>query len=200
MLRIIPDFSSTVNTIVNSNDFKLSKTGMWGFGVKHDIKQWIPVIKKLPFLEISGMLAYSKFKTGFTSSMLNINPDMFSAETTIEDPKVWDNQRFDINVSSFTGSLLIGASLPVFQPFIGVGFNRGGFNAGFKGNYPVITCTTDGHTVESYQTDPISIKSNKTQFNFQAGARLKLGPVVFHGQFTRQAYNMYSGGIAFTFR
>ena len=109
-------------------------------------------------------------------------------------------------MSSFNGSLLIGASIPVFQPFIGVGFNTSKFDGGLLGNYPVIdvvanpTNPTEYMQVNSSESDPLMVEVKETDFNFQAGARLKLGPIVFFYAWTKQTYSMHSGGLAVTLR
>lgn len=210
MVRYVPDFSNLVNTGLSTiTNIEMDNMMMWGVGIKHDIKQWIPVISKVPFLEISGMLTYSKFSTGFSGDDLRFDPARFGVTNDeITNPpaaSTWDNQKFSIDMSSFTGSLLVGASIPVFQPFIGVGFNRAKFEGGLKGNYPVFNISANASndpltfSIQS-EKDPIKITSKTTDFNFIAGARLKLGFFVFHYQFTKQEYQTHSAGVAFTFR
>lgn len=215
MVRYFPDVSSMVNAGLEGLDMEMSKTSYWGVGLKHDIKQWIPVLEKVPFLQMSAMFTYSSFNTGFSGDLMTFGPDDFGDVYTELPETTWDDQEFTLKVSSFTGALLVGASIPVFQPFIGIGFNSGGFDAGLDGTYPIIKTNADYNPTaaagdrnsyllvtddEDIETDPLSIEDNVTEFNFQAGARLKLGFFVLHYQYTRQKYNMHSGGIAITFR
>lgn len=205
IVRLMPDISKSANNALSSNDISLEKTNMWGLGVKHDIKQWIPVVAKVPFLQISGLFSYSKFQTGFSGEMMTLDPERFELQVATDAGVVadtWDNQKFSVAMSSFTGNLLVGANIPVFQPYIGLGFNSSNFEAGFKGNYPTFEINTDDDSaiVDGYETDPLTSSSKETNFNFQAGARLKLGFFVFHYTFTAQKYKMHTGGIAFTFR
>lgn len=203
ILRFIPDISKSTNNLIPGDEFGLEKTGMWGVGVKHDIKQWIPVVSKVPFLQISALLTYSKFHTGFSGDAFRIAPEDFDAASSLP-TTTWDNQRFDIAMSSFTGNLLIGANIPVFQPYIGVGYNTAKFDGGLVGDYPVIDLVADvgefEYQVNESESDPIMAEAKVTNFNFQAGARLKLGPIVFHYTFTQQKYSMHTGGIAVTLR
>ncbi len=202
IIRFIPDMSSSVNKVIPDNvDFGMEKTGMWGFGVKHDIKQWIPVISKVPFLQISGLFTFSKFYTGFSGADLRFDPDRFSITSSLP-TTTWDNQKIDIGMSSFTGALLVGANLPIFQPYIGLGFNSAKFEGGFKGNYPIIEFSTEhpNGVVNTSEADPLPIEAKATDFNFQAGARLKLGFFVLYYQYTIQKYSMNTFGIAFTLR
>jgi len=207
ILRFIPDISKSTNNLIPSSvDIALEKTGMWGIGVKHDIKQWIPVVSKVPFLQISGLFNYSKMYTGFSGGAMRLDPERLGATSSSLPETTWDNQKFDINMSSFNGSLLIGASIPVFQPFIGVGFSTSSFDGGLLGNYPIIdvvanpTDPTDYMQVNSSETDPLKIEAKVTNFNFQAGARLKMGPIVVFYTWTTQEYSMNSFGLAVTLR
>jgi hypothetical protein len=202
IVRFMPDLSKSANNALG-DDMSLEKTNMWGLGVKHDIKQWIPAISKVPFLQISGLFSYSRFQTGFAGDLMRMDPDKFDLEADPNIPaSTWENQKFSVNMSSFTGNLLVGVNIPVFQPYIGVGFNSSKFEAGFKGNYPVIEMSVehpDGFVIDS-EKDPLTATSKTTNMNFQAGARLKLGFFVFHYTFTAQKYKMHTGGVAFTFR
>jgi len=202
ILRYIPNISSITNNLIPSDvDIKLEPTGMWGVGVKHNIKQWIPVIKKVPFLQISGLLSYSKFYTGFSGNNLKITPELLGATNNINEN--WDNQKFDINMSSFYGSLLFSANIPIFQPVIGIGFNSSYFEGGFKGNYPIVEIDMSDpniYVVNKSEKDPLIIETRNTNFNFQAGARLKLGVIVLNYMYTLQNYSMHTAGIAVTLR
>lgn len=202
--RFIPDVSKTFNSalaVSNGNDMSFMKTGMWGLGVKHDIKQWIPVLSKVPILQISGLFTYSRFYSGFSGGDFAITPDVLGVNSTLNDTE-WNNQEFKLLASSFTGNILVGANIPVFQPYIGVGFNAGKFESGFYGTYPVITIDENNGSLNANtsEKDPLIIESSKASINFQAGARLKLGPIVFFGSATIQEYAMYTGGFAITIR
>lgn len=206
IVRFVPDISNITNNMIPGDDIGLEETGMWGIGVKHDIKQWIPVVQKVPFLQISGLFTYSKFHTGFVGESFKITPEDFGAASTLP-ATTWDNQHFSIKMSSLTGSLLVGANIPIFQPYIGIGFNSVSFDGGLRGKYPLVDLVVDinnpaafDYEVNESETDPINIEAKETSFNFQAGARLKLGFFVLHYTYTIQNYSMHSGGIAFTFR
>jgi hypothetical protein len=204
IVRFIPDISKSTNNLIPSGvDIALEKTGMWGVGVKHDIKQWIPVVSKVPFLQISGLFNYSKMYTGFSGASMRIDPARLGASSTMP-ATTWDNQKMDIKMSSFNGSLLIGASIPVFQPFIGIGFSSNNFKGGFLGDYPIITTDptdlADPYKVTKSEIDPLPLEAKVINFNFQAGARLKMGPIVLFYAWTMQDYSMHSGGLAVTLR
>lgn len=214
MIRFMPDVSGIANSALGAmgGGTELLPTMMYGGGIKHDIKQWIPVISKVPFLQMSGLFSFSKFTTGIKSDELTLDPDRFAAGNVTDfSGEAYDDQQFEMDMSSITGSLLIGASIPVFQPFVGIGFNRGKFEAGLKGTYPILSVNDDPLTSgvmtpfivdqnNGTESDPLVVDDIKTQFNLQAGARIKLGFFVFHYQFTKQEYITHNAGIAVTLR
>jgi hypothetical protein len=53
-----------------------NELGLWGFGGKHDIKQWIPGLKKLPVLQLSVMYGYTRLHTYLS---LAVTPDDIGA-------------------------------------------------------------------------------------------------------------------------
>ncbi len=215
MVRYFPDMSSAINAGIPSDvDMEMLKTSYWGIGIKHDLKQWIPAIKKVPFLQMSALFTYSSFNTGFAGDDLILDPGTIVGDiNNVQDNSgvSYDDQKFEMKVSSLTGAFLIGANIPVFQPFIGVGFNSGKFDAGLTGTYPIININTGYNPIDpsskvfivnegDIETDPLNVEASTTEFNLQMGARLKLGFFVLHYQYTRQKFNMHSGGIAVTFR
>ena len=109
MVRFIPDMSERVNNLANIDAASVSELNMWGLGVKHDIKQWIPVLSKLPIIEVSAMLAYSEFNLGIVSNDLALNPsELVQGSSVINDSyyqndnTIYDNQGFGINLNSLT--------------------------------------------------------------------------------------------------
>ncbi len=202
--RFIPDVSNFANNILSETaDVSLEKTGLWGIGVKHDIKQWIPVVSKVPFLQISGLIGYTRFYTGFSGGDLAITPEVLNISngSLANNTTMWENQNFSMKSSSFSGSLLVGASIPVFQPFIGLGFNSGKFESGLYGTYPIVEVDGSNNlAINNAEDDPLVVEQKFTNFNFQAGARLKLGPIVFHYALSMQKYTMHTAGLAVTLR
>lgn len=201
--RLIPDVSNFANNLLGDNsNVSLEKTGLWGLGVKHDIKQWIPVISKVPILQISGLIAYTRFYTGVSGSDLAITPTVLNITngTLANNTSLWNDQKFSMKASSFSGTVLVGASIPVFQPFIGLGFNSGKFESGLYGTYPIVEIEGSEMAINNSEKDPLVVEQKFTNFNVQAGARLKLGPIALHYVYTIQKYSMHTFGLAVTIR
>lgn len=199
IVRYIPDVSSTTNRLITEG-IELRKTGVFGMGVKHDIKQWLPFIKEVPFLQLSGLASYSRFFTGFYGDAMRVDPEAMGIDSDLRET-LWDGQQLDIKMSSFMGSLLLGADFPVFQPFIGIGVNSSTFEGDFVGNYPIVkfNLLNPLGVIDDYEVDPIHTSVTSMDFNFQAGARLKLGFFVLYYALTFQQYTMHSAGMSITF-
>ena len=197
-IRFIPTFSIPF--------IKLDEVSLWGLGVQHDLKQWIPFVNKVPILQLSAVVAYSKFSASYSGKPFPITPELFSAsvDAGTYPTSTWDGQSFGIEASSFVGDVVFGLKIPVFQPYISLGFNKAKFSGGLRGSYPSITLRQDGTNVGNVVTgideDPINIESNDLMFNAAAGFRLKLAVITFFGQYTIQKYPMVTGGLGISIR
>ncbi len=220
MARYVPEVASTINDYANDAGFdeaSVNELNMWGIGVKHDIKQWIPVVKRVPMLEISALLAYSEFNFDIGTTAITLNPDellngIAPTYTDIDgDGNVptsgadFNDVGFGMNMSSLTGAVLVGANIPVIRPFIGVGFNKASVSTGLTGNLPMIEYnlnSSDGTTTANVDYDPVglNVEAEKTFVNFQAGINFKLLIFNFHAQYTYQQYSMISAGLALSIR
>jgi hypothetical protein len=177
-------------TIGNVEDF-----GLWGVGLKHSIKQWIPGIAKVPVFQLALQGGYTKMSTNIG---LDINPLDIGLTGTGD----YSNQELEIEVTSFTMNLLVGASLPVVDFYGGIGFANTEANIALKGMFPV---PFDDSGDAKDETNPIDIEvtnsdGNKVKPRVNVGMRLKLGIITFHADYTRANYNLVSGGIGISFR
>ncbi len=150
------------------------KVRMLGFGLKHSVKEYIPVVKRVPFLSTSVMFGYTNF-----DSDINI---VYNAGT---------NQSLKIDATGFTSRLLIGANFPFIAIYTGVGYGTTTSDFALKGDYMV-------NSVNFY--NPISIGYKTTGFDANAGLRLRMGIIALHGDYTFGEYNMATVGIGISFR
>jgi hypothetical protein len=103
-LRFVPE--------VGSDDFSAR---LFGFGILHDFKQWIPGMKLLPF-DLSAFFGYTRLSTEFT-----LDEDL--AQTA------------ELNVSGSMFQVLISKKLLLFTPYAGVGFVTTGSDFAMLGEY-----------------------------------------------------------------
>lgn len=215
--RYVPEAGSYINDYAGLEDITVNKMNSWGIGVKHDIKQWIPVVSKVPLLEISALLAYSEFNFDVSSPTIAITPQTLSDASgfNIQDNSGADytDQGFAMSMNSLNGALLVGANIPIIRPFIGVGFNKASVETGLTGTFPILHVNdsptnlddvfyipSESDSEEGTEQSPLYLEAEKTFVNFQAGLNIKIAILTIHAQYTYQEYSMYSGGISIGFR
>lgn len=149
-----------------------------GVGVMHDIKQWIPGMKLLPF-DLSGFVGYTKIELD-----------------TYFDPEMNPSQHAIFEASAWTVQGLISKKFSILTLYGGVGYNSANTNLALKGDFDV----DDDGEIESHERDPISLRSASSGFRATAGMRLKLAILTFHADYTVQEYNCISAGVGISIR
>ncbi|HEX8061073.1 MAG TPA: DUF6588 family protein [Cyclobacteriaceae bacterium] len=145
---------------------------LWGVGVMHDIKQWIPGVKALPF-DLSGFFGYTNMK--------------LSAGVDKNQP----NNKADFNVSATTIQALISKKLAVLTVYAGLGYNMATTKLDVKGTY-----NFNGASVK----DPFSFSAASNGARATGGLRLKFGPLTLHGDYTLAKYKAASVGVGIAVR
>lgn len=150
-----------------------------GFGVMHDIKQWIPGIKLLPF-DLSGFVGYTKFKL----------------ESSFEGDIQGSNQKgiFEMNATTIQG--LISKKFSVVTFYGGIGYNIAKSNLAMKGWYDV----DEDSTRDQNEVDPIDLKFAASGPRATLGMRLKLAVLTLHCDYTMQKYKCLTAGVGLSVR
>jgi hypothetical protein len=192
MVRFMPTVSSSgVN----------GKFNLFGFGVKHDIKQWIPVVSELPF-DVSVMGAFTRMNMGVD---LNLQPDVNS----VSNQAVYSNQEMLFNVNAITANFIVSKKIAFFTPHISAGFNSSRARLRVQGDYPIVTDVIRDNASPDYGkklytdvTDPIDTKfENEMDFRVNAGFRLKMfGVMCLSLDYTYARYSTLTMGLGVAFR
>lgn len=151
---------------------------VYGFGVMHDIKQWIPGIKLLPF-DLSGFVGYTKFKMEKYFDAEN-NPDQLGV--------------FELNATTVQG--LISKKFSILTLYGGLGYNIARSNLAMKGTYDI---NEDGQASPN-EIDPLDLKFSASGFRTTAGMRLKLAVLTLHADYTLQKYKCLTVGLGISVR
>ena len=185
------------------------KVGLWGVGVKHSIKQWIPALKRLPVLEMSVMGGYTKLTSTTDINFMPSFYEDFSSNVSIlpYDDSFYSGQQMLLDVSNITANLLVSANLPIICIYGGVGISSSTTTLQLNGNYPFPSIQGDQIVVD-YDTaveDPIDISiKNKdgsvTKPRLNAGFRLKFAVVTLHFDYTYAEYSIATAGLGVTLR
>jgi len=181
--------------------------GMWGIGVKHSLKQWIPAVKRIPVLQLAVMGGYTKFSS---TTDISFQPDFYSSATTIEnDIDMYSNQQMLFETSSFTANVIVSANLPVVCFYGGLGFATTKSNLKLDGYYPFPSVNSSNGTLEVLTANaienPIDITiENKggstTKPRINAGMRFKFAVITLHFDYTYANYSIATAGLGLSFR
>ena len=187
--------------------------GLWGVGIKHNLKQWLPFLKAFPIWNLSVMGGYTKLST---NADINFQPSIYGAEGVdyhLVTTKTFDAQKLDLTFTSYTANLVASINLPVICVYAGIGISSTKTDLKLKGNYPILSVETDptakyfGEKVirdTEVLKDPIDMSINNTEGatrpRYNIGARLKFAVVTFNVDYTYADYSMVSTGIGISFR
>ncbi|MEQ8240215.1 MAG: hypothetical protein RIA69_13435 [Cyclobacteriaceae bacterium] len=164
-LRLLPE--QTYDIDGNEGSAKL-----FGIGIMHDIKQWIPGMSKLPF-DLSIFGAYSKMT--ITQQLDADSPDQIG----------------NFEVTGTTFQLAISKKLSILTLYGGAGYSSSTVNFSLDGTYE----TEVGDLV-----DPINLEYDASGFRAKGGVRLKLLIFAVHAEYILQEYNTFNAGIGLSIR
>lgn len=146
----------------------------FGIGVMHDLKQWIPFVKRLPF-DVSALLAWNDVKSKF----------YFDSDNQ-------PTQALEFNTKTFMFQLLASKKLSIFTLYGGLGTTSYKTDVNMLGTY----------TTSQNQTyiDPIQLAYNGSSMRTNLGLSMKLLFLNIAAEYAIQEYNVFSARVAFTIR
>ncbi|NBV14557.1 MAG: hypothetical protein EBS07_10885 [Sphingobacteriia bacterium] len=182
----------------SQGDFRNS---LWGFGLKHNLNQWIPALKSR-LLDISILTAFSSFSV---KAPITISVD--PAYTIVTGSTDFSNQNFFYGVKAFTTQLTASKEFMFFTPYFSLGYNHIDSRLKLSGNYPIyqdITRTGPDAGKGIYQTinNPLDInfKANNA-LRSSLGFRVRFIKVcTFFMEYTLARYRVLTFGIGLTYR
>jgi hypothetical protein len=180
----------------------LGNIGMWGLGIKHDFLQWLPIVDKVPFLNASVFVGYSKLDFSFG---IPYTPPAVDNPDNYVNPK---DQKLEASLNALHAAVLVGVNLPIISPYVSLGITNSNMNMDILGEFAIPNLDTNpgatfGET--SYQLIPensLPKMEFKNSFapSVAAGLRLKFAVVTIYGQYTLQEYSTVSAGLGISFR
>ncbi|MFY0687021.1 MAG: hypothetical protein JXQ90_07650 [Cyclobacteriaceae bacterium] len=189
-IRLIPE-----QTFGADGDISL---GLFGIGVLHDFKQWIPGFKAVP-IDVSAFFGYTKFSAGMGVDVNQTSGDV-SNGTTFS-----GSGNADFTASATTFQILASKKLAIFTPYIGFGLNAINSSLALGGTYDYTVTATPPAGAPVVQAieiiDPIDMEfSGAGGPRVTVGGRLKLAVLTIHVDYTVQKYSMLSAGLGLSFR
>jgi len=192
-----------------------AKAGIWGVGFKHDVKQWIPVLTRIPVLNLSVMYGYTNIKVN--TELTSITPEMIGATDLTTNNVNFDNQNFDVVTQGHTANALVSANLPVVCFYGGVGVSITQTNLILNGYYPMPTIITDPNDPnftlslipvvrdQDALENPIDVEiknqdGGTTKPRLNAGIRFKFAVITLHFDYTWANYSVATAGLGVSIR
>jgi hypothetical protein len=212
MGRYLPGFTTT------SGDSEIDFSGVWGLGFKHDIKQWIPGIKRLPF---SMSLAFGYTSSSAVMGMAPMLPEAPAGEqfadptlagTAYAGPGINDadysGQGISFDASAWNVNLLVSKKVSVLSAYGGLRYARAMTRLNLDGVYGVagepyfnennINDPNNGrYTLINTDEKPITLEMPLSQVGLVGGFRLKLGFMSLFAEGTYSRFSTVSAGIGF---
>ena len=167
---------------VGSSDLKF---GMLGIGVQKNLSK-ILKLGNSP-VDISALAAFTRL----------------TAEYDIQKRSKLkgSGQMIELNTNSYTFQAIASIKLTLIEFYGAVGYNAAMMDVDIKGTYDLqYTHETTGIRVGKTITDPISIDFDANGMLATIGTRLNLAFFKIFINYTIQEYNVFTGGIAFSFR
>lgn len=156
--------------------------GLYGFGIKHDIKQWIPGIAELPF-DWSFQAAYTRFNFSYDIDQKS-------------DGAKYHDQELSMKTNAYTFNTLISKKLAILTVYAGFGYQGSSSTIAEKGTYNIPAFNSSGAKSNIDVTDPVTMSVVGTRTpTVSAGLRLKLAVLTFSGGLTYSKYSSYLGGL-----
>lgn len=177
--------------------------GLWGAGIKYDITQHIPVLRKLPALNISAMGAYTKLHS---SAGISFQKGIYGEEVggipVNGGQEHYNNQNLNISMQGLTAMALASIDLPVVSIFGGMGYSRSLTSVKLLGDYPLIKINnTTGEVFIDDVNNPINLEfDNFSGLQATLGARLKFTIITLHVDYTYANYNLLTAGLGVSIR
>jgi hypothetical protein len=184
---------------------------MWGIGIKHSLKQWIPAIKSAPFFHLAFLGGYTQLRS---SVKLNLQPSFYN-ESLDPDPvdntngATFDNQKMEMIVKGMTFNLLASFDFPVISIYAGAGISNTKTTLKLKGDYPMPEVPTSGpnvgNVVINNVANPInmelkSMDGSPTKPRLNGGIRFKFAVITLHFDYTYANYSLVTAGLGLSIR
>ena len=147
----------------------------FGIGIQHDLKQWIPFVKRLPF-DVSALVAWNDIKT---KAFLDADNE--------------PNQALEFNTKTFLFQILASKKLSILTLYGGIGSSSFNSDVNVLGTYTA----SQGSNIPE---DPISLNYTGSSLRANAGFSLKVLGINLSADYILQEFNTVSVTAGFSFR
>jgi hypothetical protein len=146
----------------------------FGIGIQHDLKQWIPFVKRLPF-DVSALLAWNDVKS---KAFLDADNE--------------PSQALEFNTKTFLFQILASKKLSIFTLYGGIGTSSYDSDVNMLGTYK----TSQNQTF----TDPVALAYSGSSMRANLGLSMKLLFLNISADYALQEYDTFTISAGFSFR
>jgi hypothetical protein len=165
------------------------EVGVTGVALQHEFSNYLPFIKKVPFLHLSALV-------GYTKSTASYKPE-FNSGSSVQNPK--GNAVAEFDISALTVQGIVSAKFAFLELYTSIGYINGTSNLKLKGDYDVTYQSILGPQNVTV-TDPVALGYKASGVTNTWGARFNIFFFKLYADYTFATYNGASVGAAFSFR
>lgn len=165
------------------------EVGVTGVALQHEFSNYLPFIKKVPFLHLSALV-------GYTKSTASYKPE-FNSGSSVQNPK--GNAIAEFDISALTVQGIVSAKFSFLELYTSVGYISGKSNLSLKGDY-ITTYQTILGPQNVNVADPVALGYKASGVTNTWGARVNIFFLKVYADYTFATYNGASIGAAFSFR
>ena len=188
-LRLIPTTKITDD---------VGSVGMFGFGVKHSITQYLGKAEKVVPFDLAVAVGYTRLSY---KKPLEVRPE--TPNGGVSGNTDYSTQSLEGHFSGWNTQVILSKKLSFFTPFVSVGYLTSKTDVGLKGNYPFVTAvTTTGDPIYKTENNPINISGAAAQTNgmrADVGFQMSLFFFKIYGSYSIAEYNSANAGIGLGF-
>jgi hypothetical protein len=176
IVRYIPT-KSTKNTDI----------GLMGVGIKHNLLQHFGPADKIPFIDLSLLIAYSNYSIDYafqkTSNLQGID------------------QRATMDMNNYTAKIISSIDLKLITFYASIGYSKGVSNLSVLGSYDLSYSVLDStQVVVLTVTDPLQVEWEKQSISGNAGLSFNLPGIKLFADYTSQDYDSVTVGVSIGIR
>jgi hypothetical protein len=173
-----------------------TEISMYGFGFKHDIKQWIPGLKLIP-IDISIAAGYTTLTAESPTDVQPSNMTRPGASPASQ----WEDQKLSFSATGTNVNVLVGKTLPFISAYVGLGYETASTTFKAEGNYPVDSVNNLGQPIVEAVANPLNMDfTSPNGVRALVGARLKLMLFTFSADYVMADMPVASFGFGISFR
>ncbi len=171
------------------SNFNKIDVGVMGVALQHEFSNYLPFLKKVPFLHVSALAGYTKTTTSYKP--------VFNSGSSVQNPK--GNASADFDISALTVQGIVSAKFAFLELYTSIGYISGKSTLNLKGDYNTTYQTLFGPQTVTV-TDPLSIGYAASGVTNTWGARVNIFFFKLYADYTFAQYKGAGVGLAFSFR